>query len=665
MLMGAWPVLSQPIPPAGDRPGQVPAGKQHVVPLEHRATGAALTEDARYLVVAHEKANLLSIYDIEAGKVLATVKSHSPGVMCCRGDLIFVANKGHGTIGVHSRKAGWKLSGELAVPRKNIGRIDALRGTRYDGRLLVCCWQDSGSDRVVVLVDVQRDECKRLDNSKPLPGDALLDFSGTFVQTSRGLYHAEDYLAGTTRNLGDGWSAGRAGAALPGGAWLSSTGRLSVGMETRRTLGGTWTYDPGADLLYRLDRSGRSMNVMDRANVFKAVATVNLPAGVSMRHVRPIAVTRGGTLHLLTLKSDGLTDLQLPAVKRPPVSVRPALGPEVATPAIRPLQNPACRLFDAADGKNVMLLRDLQLTWLKASDLTTIRSLTLSRLYVKIHERKDYLVAQGDGSVDLLDRETAKLLKRIKLNGGFTMDMACSPEGNSTYVTLLEKRSERFVERRYGVIHHLDEKTGAVTNTKALGWRMAFTSGSALVTWGNSKFHFTGVDMSWRSTRGILGKTLSVRSYLAKGSRLTLKNTSESAAGFIPASAISASRTNVLIATMWDKKVREHFFRLLSPDLSNSTPTRVPRTPVVAVYGKLLASFDRKIGPTLLDLNTGRDVSARLLRAGVLFTSLTQPRFSPDGKYLMGINTRGVSYESLTEQPTLLSMPVLGEGEKP
>ncbi|MCR9197584.1 MAG: trypsin-like peptidase domain-containing protein [Planctomycetaceae bacterium] len=132
--------------------------------LDEPATSMALTEDRRFLVITHQSTHMVSVYDLETESVTATMSTESPRSVLCRGDQVFVANYGEGTISVFSISSGWKQTNELMVGKKYIVHLSAAQADNFAGELLVTCHvPDSRSyGGTTYFVDVARDRHKEI-----------------------------------------------------------------------------------------------------------------------------------------------------------------------------------------------------------------------------------------------------------------------------------------------------------------------------------------------------------------------------------------------------------------------------------------------------------------------------------------------------------------------
>lgn len=154
-----------------------PGAPYRQLPLESLPTDMALTEDGKFLVVACYQDDLLVVWDVVGGQVVAKdAKCPSPKYILCRGDRIFVANHGEGTIRVYSQQAEFRLVDELSSGGPDPVHLSAPQGKYFQGELLVTCGDDGGSS--YYLVDVEQDERQRI------PGTgrrAYTDYRGRFV----------------------------------------------------------------------------------------------------------------------------------------------------------------------------------------------------------------------------------------------------------------------------------------------------------------------------------------------------------------------------------------------------------------------------------------------------------------------------------------------------
>ena len=99
----------------------------------------SLTEDGRFLVVTHQAANSITVWDAESQKLVKTLETPEPRTLLCRGDGFYVANWGQGTISCFSASKNWELMNQFDVDKPNIVHLPAAQGKAFDGRLLATC----------------------------------------------------------------------------------------------------------------------------------------------------------------------------------------------------------------------------------------------------------------------------------------------------------------------------------------------------------------------------------------------------------------------------------------------------------------------------------------------------------------------------------------------
>ena len=117
----------------------------------------ALTEDGLLLIVAHEKGNKLSIWDVKTGQKTKEISTPAPRhVFCLRGN-VYVANYGYGTVSVFAQDT-WEQTNQLLVANADVYYISSPQGKYFDDKLLVSC----GKQEVfqVRLLDVKNDTDK-------------------------------------------------------------------------------------------------------------------------------------------------------------------------------------------------------------------------------------------------------------------------------------------------------------------------------------------------------------------------------------------------------------------------------------------------------------------------------------------------------------------------
>ncbi len=175
--------------------------------LHSPATSFDMTEDGKFILISHQAENLISVFDVLAGRVIDTISSDSPRSIICRGDRVFVANFGKGTISVFSRSKNWKLIDELLTEKLNVVHIAAGQGKGFAEQLIVTCHgqgvEASYKDSYAYVIDV------RQDRSQPLGRPALASVSAdgkllitqeSFNLSPSGSVSAHNYLEFTKSN---------------------------------------------------------------------------------------------------------------------------------------------------------------------------------------------------------------------------------------------------------------------------------------------------------------------------------------------------------------------------------------------------------------------------------------------------------------------------------
>lgn len=102
----------------------------------------AMTEDGRFLLTSHQTAGIVSVYDVLQEQFVASLETPSPRSILCRGDRIFVANFGEGTISIFSQSPSWQLVDQVEVEKRNIVHLAAPQGKHFKNELIVTCHDD-------------------------------------------------------------------------------------------------------------------------------------------------------------------------------------------------------------------------------------------------------------------------------------------------------------------------------------------------------------------------------------------------------------------------------------------------------------------------------------------------------------------------------------------
>lgn len=196
-------------PPAGDS-ADASVVRFERLELDEPVTSLTITEDGHHVIMSHQTADIVSVYDVVHDRVVHVIGTSSPRALMSRGDRLFVGNFGKGTISVFSASKGWSLENELQVTKKEMVHISAPRSRNFAGEILVTCHGPgqtaSYEDSQIYLVDVARDRCHLISR------DALASSS----------YDGKTILAQSSFNLSPGgtmsvypWDAYVKGNAAP------------------------------------------------------------------------------------------------------------------------------------------------------------------------------------------------------------------------------------------------------------------------------------------------------------------------------------------------------------------------------------------------------------------------------------------------------------------
>jgi len=200
----------------GDVPPAVAAEVIKFEPLEapFPVTSFTLSEDGKFLVLSHQIDNKVTVWDAASRMLLTTIETQAPRSLLFRGDSLYVANYGQGTISSFSVQRGWKPSKQFEVKKPNVMHLSAPGGKEFKGILLVTCHnsgiQGSYEGPVVFAVNTKKDKVTSVG------AHALAQFScdGKFVLTQGsfnlspsggiGIYNANDFLMGKANAIGNG-----------------------------------------------------------------------------------------------------------------------------------------------------------------------------------------------------------------------------------------------------------------------------------------------------------------------------------------------------------------------------------------------------------------------------------------------------------------------------
>ncbi|MGC4005694.1 MAG: hypothetical protein QM811_22270 [Pirellulales bacterium] len=127
----------------------------------------AVTEDGTRILVGHVTTDAISVLETSTGKVVKSIATPAPISLLVRGDKLFVANKGKGTISVFSIAKDWEKIDEVEVGHPDVKVISAPQGKAFDGWILATYKEHSSVDRLT-LINATTD--KHHDYGKPMVG---------------------------------------------------------------------------------------------------------------------------------------------------------------------------------------------------------------------------------------------------------------------------------------------------------------------------------------------------------------------------------------------------------------------------------------------------------------------------------------------------------------
>ncbi len=132
------------------------------LPTEEPPSTMAMTEDGAVLLVAHESAGQVTIWDTRRGEKIASLDCENPRHILCRGSKAFVANHGAGTITVLSERNGtWTISDQLLAGNENVYYLTAPGGSHFKNELIASTGKYT--DHEFLLIDARRDKHRRLE----------------------------------------------------------------------------------------------------------------------------------------------------------------------------------------------------------------------------------------------------------------------------------------------------------------------------------------------------------------------------------------------------------------------------------------------------------------------------------------------------------------------
>jgi hypothetical protein len=159
-----------------------PVAEFKVLATDEPVSTMAMTEDGLYLVLAHQAADSISVWDVKAGKTIKSVDVTAPRALLCRGGDVYVANDGKGTITVLDGKKDWKIARKISIERPNIVHLSAPHEKYFKDELIVTCHEQGQYSQVnsyIYRADTRKSESELISRS-PL---ATVSYDGKVIIT--------------------------------------------------------------------------------------------------------------------------------------------------------------------------------------------------------------------------------------------------------------------------------------------------------------------------------------------------------------------------------------------------------------------------------------------------------------------------------------------------
>jgi serine protease Do len=292
------------------------------IPLDEPATSFEMTHDGRFLVITHQGANQVSVYDVLEDRVVQTARAEAPRAVICRNGRAFVANYGKGTVSVFAENRRWSLVNELQVDKPNVKYVSAAGDPHFRDELLVTCHPGG-----IYLLDAKSDRCRPiLDKAMgTVSFDGKLVFTQDSFNTSpSGLISAWPYADFLKAQRGNPMFQGGIQQTPfvyqvhPGGYWLCENrifGGVPIG-QVRDDTHGLLIPDYAQKVVYNLTTDVITGHRLNTSFEELGKRKVELPDAVKsdfsrLNHLiyrrrdylldHPAAFTRDGTLSLFVL----------------------------------------------------------------------------------------------------------------------------------------------------------------------------------------------------------------------------------------------------------------------------------------------------------------------------------------------------------------------------
>lgn len=325
--------------PAANAPNEKPSAesrpesgsKDEVVlaplPTDEPVTTYTMTPDGAYLIMAHQAADLVSVWDVRAEKTIKVFATPQPRSIFCPGDQVFIANYGKGTITVFSIKDDWRQQDELKVDREKLFYLSGAMGTNFKNQLLAVCEPESRQDynAFVYLVDTAKDKCREVSRAcvatVSADGKTVITQGSFNLSPSGGieLYQWDEFIGKNAKLLsGIGDSITYAYPAVRGSYWIhnSSVYAGSPIAKLKENLGIVIVPDIRQPIVYSIGEKQVTANRLDTQMTEIGKRKLTLPPDQPQDVVRfghyvqrhrgghwdhPIACVHGNDLYIFAL----------------------------------------------------------------------------------------------------------------------------------------------------------------------------------------------------------------------------------------------------------------------------------------------------------------------------------------------------------------------------
>lgn len=371
------PVAPAKQPPSTPAP-QAPISAFAILATDEPVTSMALSEDGNQLLISHQAANRISVWDVLQERLIQTIETAAPRSLLVRGNRAFVANFGQGTITVLTLTDRWKPTDQIGVDKPRVVHLSAARGKHFNNELIVTCHDDgpqaSYQGSAIYHLDIARGKARQV--SKGPVATVSYDGKLVFVQDSfnlspPGAISAISYADFTAGRMDPVFRYGR--EYLPwfyqahqGSYWLSD--RVIVGGVPAKVLhevGNVLIPDMAERVVYELGENKLVAHKIDVAFSELDQRKLELPDEIVKEFGRlsqaiyrtrgylldhPVAFTHGDTLYLFaidyginTVRSAKVARLNFPSQGTAPADNPPpvvansnAARPSAPTPPVSP-----------------------------------------------------------------------------------------------------------------------------------------------------------------------------------------------------------------------------------------------------------------------------------------------------------------------------------------